>query len=101
MASSVVSDAGDYPGQIRSGAMDFELLVVFTEEPPLTEDFFTAVAKKDLVRIPLGIIPDGRMTDSARVTTHILEYKGGKGRMPRTSTSCIFSRIERGKRKTV
>ena len=99
MASSVVSDAGDYRGQVRVGAMDFDLLVVFTAEPPLTEDHFTVVSKKDLVRLPLGVIPDGRMTDSARLTSHILEFKAGKGRMPKTSTSHIFSRVQRGKQR--
>ena len=77
--------------------MDFDLLVIFTEEPPLGENFLTVVQKKDLVRLPLGVIPDGRMTDAARLAYHVLEYKGSKGRTPRSSTSCIFSRIEKGK----
>ena len=38
--------------------MDFDLIVLFTEEPPLGEDFCTIVAKKDLIRLPLGVIPD-------------------------------------------
>ena len=96
MASSVVAPGGDYRGNIRTGAMQFDLMVVFTEEPPIGEDYLTVVAKKDLVRLPAGVIPDGRMTDAARLTPHILEHKGQKGKTPRMSNSYIFSRIERG-----
>ena len=97
MASSVVTQEGDYRHMVRVGAMDFEALVIFTDPPPVGEDYFTVVAKKSLVKLPVGVIPDGRMTDSARLTPHILEFKTAKGRMPRLSTSYVFSRVERGK----
>lgn len=98
MASSVVSEAGEYRDLVRTGAMEFELLVVFTNPPPMGEDFFTVVSKKDLVKVPLGVIPDGRMSDSARLFEHPLEYKSGKGRTPRIFNTCVFSRVERGKK---
>ena len=96
MASSVVTQEGDYRQMVRAGAMDFDSLVVFTDPPPMGEDYFTVVAKKALVRLPIGVIPDGRMTDAARLTPHILEYKNSKGRMPKLSSSYVFSRVERG-----
>lgn len=99
MASSVVSASGEYRHDIRIGAMEFDALVIFTEEPPIGEEYFTVVAKKELIKLPVGIIPDGRMSDSARLKVRLLEFKGGKGRAPRVSSSYVFSRVERGKKE--
>ena len=96
MTCSVVASEGDYRHNVRVGSMEFNSLVLFTNPPPLGEDYFTVVAKKSLLKLPLGVIPDGRMSDAARLKSHFIEFKSPKGRTPKISLSYVFSRIERG-----
>lgn len=94
MTCSVVSDARSL---MQNGVMEYESVILFTKEPPLGEDHFTVVARKDISNMPLGVKPDLRMTNEFRKKEHLIEYRAPKGRTPLTSMSCIFSRVEKGK----
>ena len=65
-------------------------------EPPLGEDHFTAVLRRDILNLPVGVKPDIRPSNEFRKTPHVLQFKSAKGKTPTSSHSCIFSRAERG-----
>ena len=82
---------------IKNGILDFDAVILFTEEPPIGEDFFTVVSRKDVLNMPVGVKPDLRLSNEARLKPHVLQFRSGKGRTPALSTSYVFSRVERGK----
>ena len=93
MASSVVRESGhSQVPHSQSPVMPFEALVYFTREPPPGEDFFTVVMNKDVVKLPLGIVPDAELTREARKKVHVIEFKNGK-KTPIIASSCVFSRV--------
>lgn len=91
MASSVVSDVRS---RLKNGNLDYESLVIFTEEPPLGEDHFTVVKRSDILNIPVGVKADARLSNQFRLTGHVLNFFAGKGlpRPRRTRSSSPGSR---------
>ena len=98
MAASTVADAGEKDlARLRSESLEFDAVVLFTAEPPITEDFFTVVPRRLMAKLPVGVIEDAQMTDEARKSEHLIQYKGQGSRTPKTSSSSGFCRVEKGK----